>query len=93
MSAEEAYRIGLVNQVVSPEKLMETAEEFAQKIAENGPLAVRKIKETVLKALGRPLEEGYALEDEAVRVVMRSEDAREGPSAFVEKRKPRYVGR
>jgi enoyl-CoA hydratase len=39
------------------------------------------------------VEEGYALEDEAVRVVMRSEDAREGPSAFVEKRKPRYVGR
>jgi enoyl-CoA hydratase len=93
MSAEEAYRIGLINYVVPQEKLMERAEEFAGKIAENGPLAVRKIKETVLKALGRPVEEGYALEDEAVRVVMRSEDAREGPSAFVEKRKPRYVGR
>jgi enoyl-CoA hydratase len=93
ISAEEAYRIGLVNQVVSPGKLMETAEEFAQKIAENGPLAVRKIKETVLKALGRPVEEGYALEDEAVRFIMRTEDAREGPSAFAEKRTPRYVGR
>ena len=93
MSAEEAYRIGLVNQVVSPGKLMETAEEFAGKIAENGPLAVRKIKETVLKALGQPLEEGYALEDEAVRFIMRTEDAREGPRAFAEKRKPRYVGR
>ena len=93
ISAEEACRIGLVNYVVPQEKLMETAEEFARKIAENGPLAVRKIKETVLKALGRPVEEGYALEDEAVRVVIRSEDAREGPRAFVEKRKPRYVGR
>ncbi len=93
ISAEEACRIGLVNYVVTQEKLMETAEEFAKKIAENGPLAVRKIKETVLKALGRPVEEGYTLEDEAVRVVIRSEDAREGPRAFVEKRKPRYVGR
>ena len=93
ISAEEAYRIGLVNYVIPQEKLMETAEEFAQKIAENGPLAVRKIKETVLKALGRPVEEGYALEDEAVRFIMRTEDAREGPRAFAEKRKPRYVGR
>jgi enoyl-CoA hydratase len=93
ISAEEACRIGLVNYVVPQEKLMETAEEFAQKIAENGPLAVRKIKETVLKALGRPVEEGYALEDEAARAIMRSEDAREGPRAFAEKRKPRYVGR
>jgi enoyl-CoA hydratase len=93
IDAEEACRIGLVNYVVPQEKLMETAEEFAKKIAENGPLAVRKIKETVLKALGRPVEEGYALEDEAVRVVIRSEDVREGPRAFVEKRKPRYVGR
>ncbi|MBI2913286.1 MAG: enoyl-CoA hydratase/isomerase family protein [Chloroflexi bacterium] len=93
MTAEEAYRIGLVNRVVPAEKLMETAAEFAGKIAANGPLAVCKVKETVLKALGRPVEEGYALEDEAARVVMRSEDAREGPRAFAEKRPPRYVGR
>jgi enoyl-CoA hydratase len=93
ISAEEAHRIGLVNYVVSPDRLMATAEEFARKIAENGPLAVRKIKETVLKALGRPMEDGHALEDEAVRVIMRSEDAREGPRAFAEKRKPRYLGR
>lgn len=93
MTAEEAYRVGLVNDVVPPEDLTKTAERFAQRIAENGPLAVRKIKETVLKALGRPLEEGYALEDEAVRFIMRTEDAREGPRAFTEKRPPRYAGR
>jgi len=93
ISAEEAHRIGLVNYVVPLEDLMTTAERFASKIAENGPLAVRKIKETALKALGRPVEEGYALEDEAVRFVMRTEDAREGPRAFAEKRPPRYVGR
>ncbi|MEK7247168.1 MAG: enoyl-CoA hydratase-related protein, partial [Chloroflexota bacterium] len=85
--------IGLVNDVVPAAELMHTAEGFARKIAENGPLAVRKIKETVLKALGRPTDEGYALEDEATRFIIRTEDAREGPRAFAEKRPPRYVGR
>ena len=93
MSAEEAYRIGLVNRVVPPGELMAAAEDFARRIAENGPLAVRKIKETVVKALGRPMEEGYALEDEAVRFIIRTEDAREGPRAFAEKRLPNYTGR
>ena len=54
---------------------------------------MRKTKETVLKALGRPIEEGYALEDEAVRFIIRTEDAREGPRAFAEKRLPNYTGR
>ena len=93
MTAVEAHRIGLVNDVVPAADLMHTAEGFARKIAENGPLAVRKIKETVLKALGRPTDEGYALEDEATRFIIRTEDAREGPRAFAEKRPPRYVGR
>mgnify|MGYP001610936644 CR=1 FL=1 len=93
MTAAEAHRIGLVNDVVPAAELMHTAEGFARKIAENGPLAVRKIKETVLKALGRPTDEGYALEDEATRFIIRTEDAREGPRAFAEKRPPRYVGR
>lgn len=93
MSATESHRIGLVNYVVPAEEVMPLAEDFARKIAENGPLAVRKIKETVLKALGRPVEEGYALEDEATRFIIKTEDAREGPRAFAEKRAPRYVGR
>ncbi len=93
IEAQDAYRMGLVNRVVPAESLMETAEAIAHKIAENGPLAVQKIKETVLKGLGRPLEEAFALEDEAVRAIIRTEDAREGPLAFTEKRKPRYLGR
>jgi len=93
LSAAEAHRIGLVNYVVPAAELMPAAETFARKIAENGPLAVQKIKETVLKALGRPVEEGYDLEDEATRFILGTEDAREGPRAFAEKRPPRYVGR
>lgn len=93
MSAQEAYRIGLVNYVVPADQVMPKAEEFARKIAENGPVAVRKIKETVLRGLGVSLEEGFRIENESARVVMATEDAKEGPRAFMEKRNPRYIGR
>lgn len=93
ISAEEAHRIGLVNYVVPAAELMATAESFARKIAQNGPLAVRKIKEAVIRTSGLPLEEGYKIENECAREVMRSEDAKEGPRAFIEKRPPRYTGR
>ena len=93
VTAREAHRIGLVNEVVPASELMATAERFAAKIAANGPLAVRKIKEAVLRTSGLPLEDAYRVEDECVLEVMRSEDAREGPRAFIEKREPQYKGR
>lgn len=91
--AQECHRIGLVNYVVPASELMATAEEFAGKIAANGPLAVRKAKEAVLRASGVPLEDAFRIEDECALEVMRSEDAREGPRAFMEKRQPQYKGR
>jgi enoyl-CoA hydratase len=91
--AAEALRIGLVNEVVPRERLMPRALELAAKLAQNGPLALRKIKEAVLRSGGRPLEEAFDIEDECARAVMRSEDAREGPRAFMEKRPARFVGR
>ncbi len=93
LTAAEAQRIGLVNYVVPASELMAKAEEFAQKLAENGPLAVRKIKETMLRGSGLPLPDAFAIEDEASRIVFTSEDAREGPRAFIEKRKPEFKGR
>jgi len=93
MTAQEAHRIGLVNHVVPLPELMPTAEKVARKIAANGPLAVRKIKEAVIRTSGLPLEKAYEIENECARDVMRSEDAREGPRAFMEKRPPRYTGR
>lgn len=92
-SAQEAYRIGLINYVVPPEQLMAKAEELARKIAENGPVAIRKLKETVIRALSLSLDDGFRLENEAAREVLETEDAKEGPRAFMEKRKPRYIGR
>ena len=62
MSGEEAYRIGLVNQVVSRDKLLDTAEEMAQKIASHHPLAVRNAKEAVVRGMDLTLAEGLDLE-------------------------------
>jgi enoyl-CoA hydratase/carnithine racemase len=93
IDAQEAWRIGLVNYVMPQEQLMARAEELASTIAANGPLAVRKIKEAVRRTSGRPLEEAFKIENEIARDVMRSEDAREGPRSFMEKRKPNYKGR
>ncbi len=91
--AQEAYRIGLINYVVPAEQVMAKAEELARKIAANGPLAVRKIKETVLRALSVSLDEGFQIENESAKEILATEDAKEGPRAFIEKRKPRYTGR
>jgi enoyl-CoA hydratase len=93
VDAAEAHRIGLVNRIVPPGELLPAAEAIARTIAANGPLAVQRVKQTVRRALGRPLEEGYRLEDASRRAVLASEDAREGPLAFMEKRAPRYSGR
>ena len=70
-----------------------TRAEIARRIAANGPVAVEAIKQVVTEAIGRPLAEGYALETRAMDRVMATEDAREGPRAFMERRKPVYHGR
>lgn len=93
MSAQEAYRIGLINAVVPADQVMPKAEELARKIAANGPVAVRKTKETVLRSLSVSFEEGFAIERENAAITMATEDAKEGPRAFMEKRPPRYTGR
>jgi enoyl-CoA hydratase len=93
IDAAEAYRLGLVNYVVPASQVMAKAEELASTIAANGPIAVRAIKEGVLRAIGRPLEEGSKIENEVAKPVMKSADAREGPRAFMEKRKPVYKGK
>ena len=92
MSAAEAHRIGLINRIVAPADLLPTALALARRIAANGPVAVQQVKQAVLAASGLPLDAAYRVEDEARRVVMASDDAREGPRAFMEKRAPRYRG-
>ena len=62
------------------------------KLAANGPLAVRKIKEGVVRTSGLPLGLALEIENEVSAAVLTSKDAREGPRAFKEKRKPRFTG-
>jgi enoyl-CoA hydratase/carnithine racemase len=88
-----AYRYGLVNHVVPADQVMPKAMEIANAICENGPLAVRLTKESAYKSLNVTLEEGIKFEQEQSRKVLASEDAREGPLAFAQKRKPEYKGR
>lgn len=92
MNAEEAHRIGLVNEVVEPDQVLARAQAVAERLARNGPLALRKIKEAVLRTSGLPLERAYEIENECSAVVMASRDAREGPRAFMEKRPPVFTG-
>lgn len=92
VSAHDAAAMGLVNYVVPRSQLLDKALELAGKLAANGPLAVRKIKEGVMRSSGVPLDRAYQIENEVSAVVMASKDAREGPRAFAEKRKPDFVG-
>ena len=91
--APRAQALGLVNEVLPGPEVLPRAMQIAERIAQNGPLAVQQLKRTVIEASGLPLEQGYRLEDETRRIVLGSEDAREGPRAFMEKRAPRYTGR
>ncbi len=93
VDSQTALRIGLVSEVVAPELLMPRAREIAEQICGCGPLAVRAIKEVISAGLEMPLAEALALEDGVAKAVAASADAREGPLAFAEKRKPVFEGR
>lgn len=91
--AAEALSMGLVNRLVPSDEVLSAARALAARMAANGPLAMRKAKEAMIRSSGSPLDEGFRIENECSRVVMASEDAREGPLAFMEKRAPRFTGR
>lgn len=93
MPASEAWRIGLVNEVVEAAEVATRAAAIAEVIAGNGPLAVQAVKEAVARSGGLPLERALSIETEVGARVFASEDAIEGPRAFMEKRAPRFVGR
>ena len=93
VSAEEAYRLGLVNKVVSLAQLLPTAKEWAAKICENGPLAIRKAKEAMIRGRNMALEDGLSLELAFFEEMLQSEDYQEGLRSLAEERKPEYKGR
>ena len=93
LPAQRAYDLGLVNHVVPDGQALAKAKEIAERIAANGPLAVKAIKQAVVENLGLTIKDALAHELELAMPVFMSKDAREGPRAFKEKRPPKYEGR
>jgi enoyl-CoA hydratase len=93
ISAWEAHRIGLVEQLVSAKRLRPAAMELAQTIAAKSPIGLRLGKESINKAEFMPVEEGYAMEQTYSTRLLQTEDAREATRAAVEKRAPVFKGR
>lgn len=93
IDAAAAERWGLVNQVVPKERLMEAALDYARRIAANAPLAVQAAKELSLRSRDMDLSTGLRMEQLVNRMLAFTEDAKEGPAAFSEKRPPRFTGR
>ena len=93
ITAQEAYRIGLVNEVTSPTELIPRAEAIAQKIIANAPLAVQYSLEAINKGLEMTLPEALYLEAVLFSVACSSEDKKEGTTAFLEKRQAQFKGK
>ena len=93
ITAEEALKCGFLNYVVEPAELMNKAMQIAEKLVANGPLAVQAIRKSAREVWGRPEEEALKLESTYSAPVFQTEDAIEGPKAFMEKRLPVYKGR
>jgi enoyl-CoA hydratase len=83
----------LINEIVSEDELLDRAIDWAHRITANAPLAVQATKESVLRCLALDLEAAYDLEQEISSKVFQSEDAKEGPKAFAEKRTPVWQGK
>jgi enoyl-CoA hydratase len=93
IDAPEAFRLGFVQEVVTPEELMEAAMRLASVIAEKAPLGLRLGKKALNEIEYLPVEEGYACEQSYSTELMRTEDAREAARAVVEKRAPVFRGK
>jgi enoyl-CoA hydratase len=93
ITAEEAHRIGLVNEVTAPGDLIPRAEAIAQKIIANAPLAIQYAMEAVNRGLDMTVADGLFLEATLFGVCCATEDKKEGTTAFLEKRTAQFKGK
>ena len=93
MPAQRAYEVGLVTEVVPHERLLERANELADLLCKNAPLAMYGTKMGILRGLGLPIEQAEEIAAGYLEVVEQSEDHKEGPRSFVEKRPAQWKAR
>jgi enoyl-CoA hydratase/carnithine racemase len=93
VSGSEAVRLGLVNIAVPATEVLKAAEDLARRILKGAPMSVAFIKEAIKKGMELPLEEGLRLEADLSAMLATTEDSKEGPRAFAEKRAPVWQGR
>ena len=93
VSGVEAHRIGLVNYVLPADSLIEKVGEFAAKLIKGAPISLSFLKEAIYKGNEMPLDDGLRLEADLSALIATTEDSKEGPRAFVEKRAPRWKGK
>ena len=93
VTAQRAYDMGFLNKVVPAGDLMEEAMTMAQQISENAPLAVQTFKELAYRGLNMSNQDISALTYQMYDALLLTEDSKEGPKAFAEKRKPQWKGR
>ena len=91
--AQEAYQMGLVSELVPDAEVEKRALDMAKQIAELPPLAIEQAKEAILRGMDAPLETALALEAKAILLLFASEDQKEGMAAFIEKRRPAFIGK
>ena len=91
--AEEALSFGLIGRVVPKGDALKVSHEIAAKVAANGPVAVQKIKEAIIATECLPEKDALAVDFQIGQQVYATEDAREGPRAFKEKRTPNFKGK
>jgi len=89
--ASRALELGLLNEIVEPDELLARAGEWARRILANAPLAVQATKESVIRGLNVTLADAYVIEQELSQQIFATNDAKEGPAAFKEKRAPRWT--
>lgn len=92
IDAQEAHRIGLINNVVPPKELIEVAMTMAREMASKGPIALRYAKEAICKGMDMTLEQGLRLEADLYLLIHTTRDRTEGIKAFQEKRTPTFEG-
>jgi enoyl-CoA hydratase len=93
IDAPRAYEMGFLNAIVPYDELLPKAYEFARRITANAPLAVQATKQSVWEGLGMSLKDAYKNESQLSSMIFQTEDAKEGPKAFAEKRAPNWQGK